>query len=133
MLWWSRLRPGDGAVLEARLRAPRTPQRDVLRARIVLLAAQDRSTRSITRELGTMPRMLSLWRGWYAREGLAGLAGRPRAGPKRKYGAHLDQPLPQHGQRPMLHFLRRLQRPHEIAEIVDQGVKLKSNRDNRST
>ncbi len=34
-----RLRPRDGAVLEARLRAPTTPQRDVLRARIVLLAA----------------------------------------------------------------------------------------------
>ncbi len=34
-----RLRPRDGAVLEARLRAPTTSQRDVLRARIVLLAA----------------------------------------------------------------------------------------------
>jgi transposase len=81
-----RLRPGDRAVLEARLRAPTTPQRDVLRARIVLLAAQDRSTRSIARELGTMPRTVSLWRGRYAREGLAGLAERPRPGPKRKYG-----------------------------------------------
>lgn len=82
-----RLRPGDGAVLEARLRAPTMPQRDVLRARIVLLAAQGRSTRSIARELGTMPRTVSLWRGRYAREGLAGLAERARAGPKRKYGA----------------------------------------------
>lgn len=81
-----RLRPGDRAVLEARLRAPTTPQRDVLRARIVLLAAERRSTRSIARELGTMPRTVSLWRGRYAREGLAGLAERRRAGPKPKYG-----------------------------------------------
>lgn len=80
-----RLRPGDRAVLEARLRAPTTPQRDVLRARIVLLAAQDRSTRSIARELKTMPRTVSLWRGRYAREGLGGLAERRRAGPKPKY------------------------------------------------
>ena len=81
-----RLRPGDRAVVEARLRAPTTPQRDVLRARIVLLAAEDRSTRSIARALGTMPRTVSLWRGRYAREGLGGLAERRRGGPRRKYG-----------------------------------------------
>ncbi len=82
-----RLRPAGRAVLEARLRAPTTPQRDVLRARIVLMAAEGRSTRSIARELGTMPRTVSLWRGRYAREGLAGLQERARSGPKRKYGA----------------------------------------------
>lgn len=80
-----RLTPEARAVLEARLRAPTTPQRDVLRARIVLLAADGRSTRSIARELGTMPRTVSLWRGRYAREGLSGLAERPRPGPKPKY------------------------------------------------
>ncbi len=69
-------------MLEARVRAPTTPQRDVLRARIVLLAAQDRSTRSIARELGTMPRTLSLWRGRYAREGLAGLVRAPARRPE---------------------------------------------------
>ena len=36
-------------MLEARLRAPTTEQRDVLRARIILLAAEGRSTRSIAR------------------------------------------------------------------------------------
>ena len=35
-----RLLPEDRAVLEARLRAPTTEQRDVLRARIILLAAE---------------------------------------------------------------------------------------------
>jgi len=74
-------------VLEARLRAPTTAQRDVLRARIVLLASEGRSTRSIAQMVGTMPRTVSLWRGRYAREGLAGLDDRRRPGPKRKYTA----------------------------------------------
>jgi len=97
-----RLSRTDRAVLEARLRAPTTPQRDAFRAKIVLLAAKGRSTRSIAAELGTMPRTVSLWRGRYAREGLAGLEERPRPGPKRKYGeeagrrilAVLDRPPP---------------------------------------
>ncbi len=81
-----RLSRQDRAVLEARLRAPTTAQRDVLRARIVLMAAKGRSTRSIARELGTMPRTVSTWRGRFAREGLAGLADRRRTGAKPKYG-----------------------------------------------
>jgi transposase len=82
-----RLSPEDRAVLEARVRAPTTAQRDVLRARIVLLAAEGRSTRSIAQRVATMPRRVSLWRGRYAREGLAGLADKPRPGPKPKYDA----------------------------------------------
>ena len=39
-------------MLEARCRAPSTAQRDVKRARVVLLAAQGRSTRSIAAEVG---------------------------------------------------------------------------------
>ena len=42
-----RLSPEDGTVLEARLRAPTTAeQRQVFRARVVLLAANGRSTRT---------------------------------------------------------------------------------------
>lgn len=82
-----RLTPEERAVLEARLRAPTTEQRQVFRARIVLLAADGRSTRSIARAIGTMPRTVSGWRGRFAREGLAGLEDRPRPGPARKYGA----------------------------------------------
>jgi transposase len=86
-----RLRRGDRAVLEARVRAPTTAQRDVLRARIVLLAASGRSTRSIAVEVKAMPRIVSLWRGRYAREGLGGLANRRRAIRKRKYTAEAGQ------------------------------------------
>jgi transposase len=82
-----RLKPEERAVLEARLRAPTTEQREVFRARIVLLASEGRSTRSIARELGTMPRTVSGWRARFARDGLAGLADKARPGPARKYGA----------------------------------------------
>ena len=43
------LTPEDRAALEARVRAPTTEQRDVFRSRIILLAAEGRSTRSIAR------------------------------------------------------------------------------------
>ena len=97
-----RLKPEERAVLEARLRAPTSEQREVFRARIVLLAAEDRSTRSIARELGTMPRTVSGWRGRFADERLAGLEDKERPGPTPKYGAEtgrrilavLDQPPP---------------------------------------
>ena len=74
-------------MLEARLRSPATEQRDVLRARIVLLAGEGRSTRSVAKIVGVMPRTVSLWRGRYAREGLAGLADKPRPGPAPRYDA----------------------------------------------
>jgi transposase len=97
-----RLTPEDRAVLEARLRASTTEQRDVFRARIILLAAEGRSTRSIARSVGTMPRTVSLWRGRFSREGLAGLSDKPRPGSVPKYNAAtgkrilavLDRPPP---------------------------------------
>ena len=49
-------------MLEAWCRAPSTPQSDVKRARIVLLAAAGRSTRSIAQEVGVQPRIVSKWR-----------------------------------------------------------------------
>src|SRR5262245_34555116 len=47
-----RLKPKIRKVLEARCRAASTPQRDIKRARIVLLAAEGWSTRSIAKEVG---------------------------------------------------------------------------------
>ena len=57
-----RLTPKIRKVLEARCRAPSTPQGQVKRARIVLLAADGRSTRSIAKEVGVRPRIVSKWR-----------------------------------------------------------------------
>src|SRR5260370_36795614 len=56
----------DRKVLEACCRSPVTLQRDLKRARIVLLAAAGRSTRSIAKEVGVRPRIVSLWRHSYA-------------------------------------------------------------------
>src|ERR1700694_282252 len=89
-------------VLEARCRAPTTAQRDVKRARIVLLAAEGRSTRSIAEEVGVQPRIVSNWRRRFADHGLGGLKDRPRAVKKPIYGkatnkrilALLDKPPP---------------------------------------
>src|SRR5215475_12238388 len=97
-----RLTPEDRAVLEARIRAPTTEQREVFRAWVILLAAEGGSTRSIARTLDIMPRMVSGWRGRFAREGLAGLTNKPHPGPAPKYGvetgrrilALLDEPPP---------------------------------------
>src|ERR1039458_7720923 len=63
----------DRKVLEACCRSPLTIQRDLKRARIVLLAAAGRSTRSIAKEVGVQPRIVSLWRHRYADHGLQGL------------------------------------------------------------
>src|ERR1700752_5369962 len=98
-----RLRPKVRKVLEARCRAPSTPQGDVKRARIVLLAAEGRSTRSIAKEVGAQPRIVSKWRHRFADHGLAGLESRPHRGKKPIYGAatnkrilaFLDKPPPQ--------------------------------------
>src|SRR3979490_2022936 len=97
-----RLRPKVRKVLEARCRAPSTPQSDAKRARIVLLAAEGRSTRSIAQEVGVQPRIVSNWRRRFADHGLAGLQERPRSGKKPIYGkatnkrilALLDKPPP---------------------------------------
>jgi transposase len=97
-----RLKPKVRKVLEARCRAPTTAQRDVKRARIVLLAAAGRSTRSIAKEVGVQPRIVSKWRWRFAEHGLGGLEERPRAGKTPIYGkatnkrilALLDQPPP---------------------------------------
>ncbi len=42
--------------------------------------------------------------------------------------ADLDQLLPQRRHGPVLYFPQQVHRPHEVAEIVSQGVKLKLDR-----
>lgn len=82
-----RLKPKVRKVLEGRLRSALTAQRDVRRARIVLLAAEGRSTRSIAEEVGVQPRIVSDWRRRFAMHGLGGLKDLPRGAPPRRYGA----------------------------------------------
>jgi len=97
-----RLSRKDRETLEARCRSPRTPQRDLKRARIVLLAGAGRSTRSIAQEVGVQPRIASLWRNRFADHGVEGLSDKPRPGKKPLYTkatgkrvlALLDKPAP---------------------------------------
>src|SRR3974377_1227044 len=98
-----RLPPKGRKELEAGFRGPSTPQGEVKRGRIVLLAAEGRSTRSIAKEVGAQPRIISKWRHRFADHGLAGLENRPHRGKKPIYGAAtnkrilalLDKPPPQ--------------------------------------
>src|SRR6185312_7356381 len=81
----------DRKVLEACCRSPVTLQRDLKRARIVLLAADGRSTRSIAKEVGVQPRIVSLWRHRYADQGLEGLQDKPRPGKQPIYTKATDK------------------------------------------
>src|SRR6476660_1263430 len=81
----------DRKVLEACCRSPMTMQRDLKRARIVLLAAAGRSTRSIAKEVGVQPRIVSLWRHRYADYGLEGLQDKPRPGKQPIYTKTTDK------------------------------------------
>jgi transposase len=83
----------DRKVLEACCRSPVTLQRDLKRARIVLLAAAGRSTRSIAKEVGVQPRIVSLWRHRYAELGLEGLQDKPRPGKQPIYTKATDQQI----------------------------------------
>ena len=78
-------------MLEACCRSPVTLQRDLKRARIVLLAADGRSTRSIAKEVGVQPRIVSLWRHRYADHGLEGLKDKPRPGKQPIYTKTTDK------------------------------------------
>src|SRR4030081_908167 len=81
----------DCKVLEACCRSPMTLQRDLKRARLVLLAADGRSTRSIAKEVGVQPRIASLWRHRYADHGLEGLQDKPRPGQQPIYTKATDK------------------------------------------
>src|SRR5207249_7688773 len=81
----------DRKVLEACCRSPVTLQRDLKRARIVLWAADGRSTRSIAKEVGVQPRIVSLWRHRYADHGLEGLQDKPRPGKQPIYTKTTDK------------------------------------------
>ena len=89
-------------MLEGWVRAPRTEQRRVARARIVLVAAAGLGTGAIAGQLGVRPSTVSKWRGRFARLGLAGLEDAPRpgkppvydAGTEARILARLDAPPP---------------------------------------
>src|SRR3954467_1658998 len=77
----------DRRVLLRCARAARCPHRDVLRARIVLAAADGQANAAIARRLGICAHTVRKWRARFCAEGLAGLADRPRPGRRRIFPA----------------------------------------------
>ena len=72
---------------ELRSRAARytTPHAEVLRAKIVLLAAEGKTNAEIARRLDCSLRTVSLWRKRFFEERLDGLCDRPRPGRPRRF------------------------------------------------
>ena len=68
------------AILDERARAHTAPYWEVVRARIVLLAAEGTSNKEIARRLDTTPQTVCKWRKRFYEEGLSGLEDRPRSG-----------------------------------------------------
>jgi hypothetical protein len=66
--------------LEARARQYTLPYRDVIRAKIVLLAAEGLGNDQIAARLDTRREIVSKWRKRFFEEGVTGLEERPRRG-----------------------------------------------------
>src|SRR3954447_13398118 len=81
------LSEADRAVLEARSRAYTTPYAEVVRAKIVLLAAAGESNIAIAERLNVHVGVVSRWRKRFCQAGLDGLADRPRSGRRRSFPA----------------------------------------------
>lgn len=74
------------AELERRVRAGTCPQREVRRARIVLLAADGVSSRRISKEVGMHESHVAMWRQRFLADGLDGLLDADRPGRPVTYG-----------------------------------------------
>lgn len=81
----------DRAALERRVRATTTPARDLVRARIILLAAQGMRNDRIAQRVGTSPSVVSMWRMRFVHRGMEGLRDKPRSGRPRRYDATTEQ------------------------------------------
>lgn len=70
----------ERTVLEAQARKYTAPYRDVIRAKIILLAAQGHSNDVIASRLGTPRQIVSKWRKRFFEHRLPGLEEQPRGG-----------------------------------------------------
>jgi transposase-like protein len=75
-----KLSPAVRAALEARSRRYTSPYRDVVRAKIVLMAAEGVENATIAGRLDLPFQIVCKWRKRFFQEGLAGLEERPRTG-----------------------------------------------------
>ena len=87
------LSPGERRELEARARKYTSPYRDVIRAKIVLLAAQVLSNdqiaaRQIAARLDMPRQIVSKWRKRFYESGFPGLDELPRGGAPTRFSPH---------------------------------------------
>ena len=76
----------DRSVLELRASSRSAPHSEVVRARIVLLAAEGARNIDIAKRVGVCVDVVSKWRQRFCQHGLAGLKDRPRSGRPRTFG-----------------------------------------------
>jgi transposase len=80
----------DRVELERRAATYTAPYRDVIRAKIVLMAADGLQKKEIAHRLSLPVQIVSKWRKRFFYEGLSGLDEGPRAGRPPKYTPHLN-------------------------------------------
>ena len=71
---------GERKILEERARSYTLPYKDVVRAKVILYAAQGMENKEIAARLDMRREIVSKWRKRYYEEGLPGLEERPRGG-----------------------------------------------------
>jgi transposase len=81
------LTPEEEDSLNRVVRSATSPQRDVLRARIILLAAEGKRNKQIQKLLRVSKPVVVKWRGRFAAQRLKGLSDESGRGRKRKYDA----------------------------------------------
>lgn len=89
-------------VLESWIRSTTAAQRQVFRAKIIIMANEGMGTNAIAREMKTRAATVTKWRVRFARQGLDGLRDAPRPGQRRRYMPDdekqvlqmLDKPVP---------------------------------------
>jgi transposase len=79
------LTPLDESVLRSRARSSTAAHRDVVRARIVLAAAEGATNAGIAAEVGVHVDTVRKWRRRFLTAGLPGLEDRPRSGRRRGF------------------------------------------------
>jgi transposase len=85
----ARLSSIDRTVLEERASSRTAPYAQVVRARIVLLAAEGTTNVDIATRVGVCVDVASRWRKRFCQQGLAGLKDRPRSGRPRVFGSEV--------------------------------------------
>ncbi len=86
------LSPRERAILESRVRQYTLPYFQVIRARMILLAAGGRANDEIAAALSIGRDVVSLWRKRFFQERMAGLEERPRPGRPRAFPPRTRRP-----------------------------------------